>query len=269
MEATMRVRSVFARTVYLGRRGIAGWTAGIVAYTAFVIAFYPTVVDRPELRRQIEDYPTAFKELFGLRDILSAEGFLHAYLLSLLVPLLLVLYAVLTLSDATAGEESTHTLDMVLSQPVARSRFLLEKAAAAVTAMVVMATVAGLVVVAMGAAVDLHPPLGGLVAALASSVLLAAQIGAVALAVAAKTGNRGLARGVAAATAAGAYLLASLADLVDLPRWLRATSPFWQAVGSEPIRNGFDAPHLIALTIATAALAVVATRAFDRRDIPA
>ena len=40
------------------------------------------------------------------------------------------------------------------------------------------------------------------------------------------------------------------------------------AVGSEPIRNGFDAPHLIALTTVTAVLAVLAAHAFDRRDIP-
>jgi ABC-2 type transport system permease protein len=108
-----------------------------------------------------------------------------------------------------------------------------------------------------------------LAAATASAALLAAGFGAIAMLAGALSGHRGVAVGVSAAGAVAAYLVSSLAAIVDALRPLRQASPFYHYVASDPLRGGLELDHvgfLVAVAVVAAAAAVVA---FDRRDLTA
>ena len=91
--------------------------------------------------------------------------------------------------------------------------------------------------------------------------------GTVSLAIGAATANRGLARGVTAALAVVAYLVSSLADLVTWMRPIRSASPWYHALGVDPLTSGFQLWRLLLLVALTALVAYGGIVAFERRDL--
>jgi ABC-2 type transport system permease protein len=130
-------------------------------------------------------------------------------------------------SAATAGEEEAGTLDLLLAQPVSRRRVLVEKYAAACAALAVVTVAFVVVLIAFTRVFDVRVAVAHLVAAGVSVYLLATLFGAVALLAGCATGHRALAAGVTTAAAIAAYLLSSLATLVEGLRRFRPVSPFW------------------------------------------
>jgi ABC-2 type transport system permease protein len=92
---------------------------------------------------------------------------------------------------------------------------------------------------------------------------------AVALALGAWTGRRSLARGVTGAVAAAAYVLSSLSLIVSRLHDYRYVSPFFYAIGAEPLRNGLGPGYAVVLLATVLVRAVVAILVFERRDVSA
>jgi ABC-2 type transport system permease protein len=261
------LRSVYGRSLHDQRRALLGWVAGVAGYTAFIVAFYPTLRDSPQLRQAVQNYPETLRKLFAIGDLGAPEGFLQGELLSLMVPLLLIVHAVLAGGDATAGEEERRTIDLLLANPVRRRAVIAQQFAALVTGSGLMGAAALVVLVGLGPVVGLHVGLARLAGAMLAVVLLAIELGTLALAIGAATGRRGLSRGLAGAAAAAAYLLSSLAPLVPGLRWWRVLSPYYHAVGAEPLRHGLSAVHTGVLAGGTAVLVGAAMWLFERRDL--
>jgi ABC-2 type transport system permease protein len=191
----------------------------------------------------------------------------HAELLSIVMPVLFIIFAVLSGADATAGEEDRRTIDLLLANPISRTRVVLEKFAALTTVVVAMGVALVLTLLVGGLAADLRPDAWHLVQATGAIVLLAVGFGALALALGAWRGRRGLARGLAAAVAAGTYLLGSLALLVSSLSDYRYASPFYYAIGAQPLRNGLGIGYALVLVVSVAVPAVLAVALFERRDL--
>ncbi len=205
---------------------------------ALQISVYPTVRDDSGFAEITESYPEVFKELLGFGgadfDYTSPAGYLGIELFSLMVPLLLIIAAVATGARGIAGEEEGGTLDLLLSLPVTRRRVAAEKLAATGLEVVVLGLVL-LVSLWVGVrAVDMDLSIGHLAAAVLGAVLLAMGFGAIALLVGAATGRRGVAIGIAAALAAAAYLVNSLAALVSQLETLQRLTPSRSTVATAP-----------------------------------
>jgi ABC-2 type transport system permease protein len=261
------LHSVFERSVHDQRRALVGWAIGVALYTAMVVAVYPTIRDRPDVQRVIDDYPEALRKLFSIRDIGSPAGFLNGYLLSVMIPLLLIIYAVLVGGDATAGEEERRTIDLLLANPISRTRVLLEKLGGLAAGTSLLGLSLYMTVVVLAPAVGLHVPYMRLAEATVAMVLVAVEFGAIAVLFGAATGRRGVARGTAAAIAASSYLLSSLSTMVGGLRPWRLASPYYHAIGTDPMRHGLDPVHWAVLIASTAFLALAAGWWFDRRDL--
>ena len=106
-------------------------------------------------------------------------------------------------------------------------------------------------------------------AATVAAALLAIAFGAIAMLAGAISGRRAVAVGAPAAAAVAAYLVSSLAAIVDALRPLRQASPFYHFVASDPLRSGLELGHAGFLVALTAVAAVAAVVAFDRRDLAA
>lgn len=261
------LHSVFERSLHEHRRSLSAWAGGLFALSLIMAALYPTVRDNPQLSNLHESYPKALRSLFGITDLTTGVGFMRAELFSLVAPLLLIVLAVLWGGDLVAGEEDRGTMDILLANPISRSRVVLEKWAALVAGVAAtgMALALGL---AIGIpAVDLNIGAAGVAAAVVATVLLALLFGTVALVVGAGTGRRGLARGSAGLLAVLAYLMSSLADLVGWLRPARPVSPWYHALGVDPLVKGFSTVHLLVPLGLTAVVVLLGVYAFGRRDL--
>lgn len=261
------LHSVFERTLHEHRRSLLVWSSSLFVLAVIMAALYPTIRDNPQLATLHETYPKALRSLFGITDMTTGIGFMRAEVFSLTAPLLLIVLAVLWGGDLIAGEEDRGTIDILLANPVSRLRVLAEKwaALAAGVALTGAALAAGLAIAIP--VVDLRINATGVAAAVVSVVVLALLFGTFALAVGAATGRRGLARGAAAVGAVASYLVSSLADLVGWLKPVRPASPWYQALGVDPLAHGFSAPHLLIPVALTALIMAGAVYAFNRRDL--
>lgn len=261
------LHSIFERTVHEQRRALIGWTVGLIALALTMLSLYPTIRGNHQFSQLFESYPKAFKSMFGISDYTSGPGYLRGEIFSLSAPLLLSIFAILWGSDLTAGEEQRMTIDVLMANPVSRRRVVLEKWGALIAGTAVAAGGLWLALVVGGPLVSLHVAIADLTAAVIASWLVAVVFGTIAMAVGATTGRRGIARGVGALVAVAAYLLSSLAELVGWLQHVRPVSPWYHAVGVDPLGRGFQMPHLLLLVAIVLVAAAAAVASFDRRDL--
>jgi ABC-2 type transport system permease protein len=264
------LRNTFLRTLRDARRSLVWWSVGLIGLAALMIAVYPTVRDNPDLNELVQDYPEALKAFIafgGEVDYASGAGYLGSELFSFMVPLLLTIASIGAGARAIAGEEERGTLELLLANPVSRGRLVVEKLAALIAEVALLAVVLWLALLVGAATVGMEVSAGHLAAATASAGLLAVAFGAIALLVGAATGSRGIAIGVAAAGAVAAYLVSSLAALVEFLEPIRSASPFYHYVASDPLRHGLGLGHVSFLLALAAAAAALAVFAFQRRNL--
>lgn len=251
------------------RRALVGWSLGIAGLCLMMAVFYPTIEAQGEqFQDLLESYPPAMRVFFGdLSDFTTPAGYLRAELFSMMLPLLFIIYAVGRGSDTIAGEEERGALDVLLSHPVSRSRIVLEKSAAIGVGLALLGFVTWTTLVVGGFAFGMNVSPLHLAAATVMVVFLGALFGAFALALGCLRGRKGLAVAIASGVAVFAYLLNSLAGLID---WLSAAdrlSPFYYYMRGDPLTGGLDVVGFLALVALTAALVAMAVWAFERRDV--
>ncbi len=260
---------VLVESVRERRRSLAWWLAGLAALTALTIAFYPSVRDDPALSDYAKDLPESLRALFagGELDLASPTGYLNSQLFALMAPLIFLIFAIGNGAGAVAGEEERGLLDLVLAHPVRRSAYAVQRFLA-LAVLVGGLTVALFAMVAVGSRlVDLEIGLDKLVAASTSVGLLALLFGAVALATGSLRPGRTRAIAIAAGLAVAAWLWDGLAQSVDALDGWRALSPFYQALGRNPLREGAPWAGWALLALATVALAAAAAVGLERRDL--
>lgn len=261
------LHSVFERTFHEERRALIGWTAGLIALAVTMLALYPTIRGNHQFSELFNSYPKAFKSMFGISDYTSGPGYLRAEIFSLTAPLLLSIFAILWGSDLTAGEEQRMTIDVLMANPISRRRVVLEKWTALLLGTAIPAIGLWVALIAGRSAVGLHVTIGDLTAAVLASWLVAIVFGTIAMAVGAATGRRGVARGIGALVAVVAYLLSSLAELVRWLQHVRPLSPWYHAMGVDPLGHGLQSLHLFVLVVVVLVAAVTAAATFERRDL--
>lgn len=202
--------SIRGHALHARRRGLIGWSLGVAATTVITAGFYPFVAQEPAIRQLMETLPDAVLAAMGAAGadffspagyLFSPAGYLDARLFGLIAPLLLLIFAIGWATRTLAGEEEDGRLELLLANPVARSRVVSGKAVALAAGVVLLAVVSFVVLLVLRPVSELTVPVGELAAMHVSLVLLSAVFGALALALAAATGRRGMSTGVSAAVA--------------------------------------------------------------------
>jgi len=265
------LRSVFGAAVWSRRRGLAWWVGGSFVYLFFLGSAFPTFADNAAKFQEVfESYPEALRAMFNMVEGVSLStgpGFLHMELFSLVLPLLLIVFAVGFGARAVAGEEEDGTLDLLLSGPLSRRHWLAHQFAAMTALTSLIGLVNYLAMLLAGVAFDMGLSPARLAAAMFGVVLIALVFGALALAVGAVTGKRAVAIAVASAAALAAYLVFSLADVVTWLGTVQKASPWYYYAESAPLLNGLEWAHAGILAAIVVALPVLGGVVFDRRDL--
>jgi ABC-2 type transport system permease protein len=251
------------------RRSLLWWTLGLILLLAINVAFYPSVRDDEALSDYAKDLPESVRALFagGELDLSSPVGYLNSQIYALMAPLILLIFSIAAGAGAVAGEEERGTLELILTHPVRRRDYVLQRFVA-LTALVTALTVVLLATVAVCSwLVDLEIALGRLASASVSVGLLAVLFGTLALAAGAFSSGRAKAIAIAAGLAVASWIFDGLAQAVDSLEPWRALLPYYHALGQNPLREGAQWVGWAILAVATVALAATAAAGLERRDI--
>lgn len=250
----------------LRRRLIIGYTLGMAAYAAIVVALFPSFKNDAGLNELSKNGSTVAAALGASGTLTDPPGWLSVNLYANFVPLIVLLATIGYGASCIAGQDEDGTLGLVAAMPLTRRAITVAKLAALVVQALPVPIVTALCVVA-GRGVDLRIDTGPLLGITAGVTLLGLLFGALALLIGAITGSRGMALGITSAVAAITYLISSLAPSVHWLRPARYVSAFFYAVGDNQLQHGLPLTWAGVLVITTIVLASAAVVAFDRLDV--
>jgi ABC-2 type transport system permease protein len=261
-----RFAEIVGRGVHALRRSVLWWGLGIVALAVVSAAFWPSLEGSDALA-SFEDMGSLL-EAFGAQNIATPAGYLDGQLYALMLPLLLSGMAIAGASALTSGDEDAGRLELLHALPVGRPTIWFGRWTSSVLALLAVALVTTVVMVGCLPLFSLQEVgASRIVGATAGCALLAAFHAAVAYA----AGGIGVARttavGLAVLVLVAGYVVSFLFPLVDVLRGARAWSPWYWAIGEQPVTDGVSVARLLVLLAVTAALVWLGTAAVQRRDI--
>ena len=260
--------SILLRSLRDQQKSLLWWFLGIAILMLITVLLYPSIGAAPEMEALFEDMPPAFQVFVGeIGDITSPEGYLNSQLFALMIPLLFMFYCIGQGSGSIAGEEAAGTMDLLLANPITRTRVVLEKFGAMLAGGMVLgfATVFGLVVGAL--IVDMDITMSRLSEATLVSLLVGYLFGGLALLLGCWTGRRSLSIGVSVGVGVATYLLNGFAVIISWLEPYRFLSPFHYATSNDPLSNGLDLTDTLVLVAVAAVLLIGAVFTFERRDV--
>jgi ABC-2 type transport system permease protein len=245
------------------RRSLLSWGLPIGLWAAFVVSIFPSIHD--SIAKAVQGYPSALKEAFGVGNLATVEQYLHAEMLSLIVPLVVGYLAVRAVATGLSGAAESGRLDVLLSAPVSRRRLVAaDYLATAIEVAAVLAVSLALTLFASlitGAGLDAGSALAGF-ANVWPLALLSAALGVVITGWSLRTG-------VVTGSVAGLLVAMYVLDLVgrldtslDGVRYASAFRYYGKAVES-----GIKPVAFLGLTAVALALAAAGALLFDRRDL--
>jgi ABC-2 type transport system permease protein len=260
--------AVFRRTMRDLRKGLVGWSIGIVGLVLMMGALWPTIRDM-DMQTLLDAYPEALQELFNVDAYATGAGFFNAEMFSAMLPILFITYGIGVGAKLLAREEENGTMDVLLSTPLSRSELLLGKALAGFTGITVLGGVNVVSTLAVGAVFDMGLPVGWAIGATSAMVLMGLVFGGLAFAVGSVVGSRARAIAISATVAVAGYafyVASAIVDAVGDWAWL---TPFHHAVGVGPAADASAGIPLGYLWLALGTLLFVAVGRpiFNRRDI--
>jgi ABC-2 type transport system permease protein len=255
------------QTIRIEWKALLGWTLSTLALIVAIAAFFPAIKGNSALTGSFDNLPPSVQAAFGIADLSSAAGYLQGQMFSTLAPLIFLSFAIGRGARAIAGEEERGTMDLLLSNPIRRSRVVLEKGAAILVQLLALGVIVWLSLVVFGPPFDLDVGVGNLAAATASVAALGGLYGAIALCLSGATGRRALSLGITAGLAGAGYLYTAVAPFVSSLRDHPGISPFQHGYGYDPVANGMQWGNFLALVIGAAVFVAAAVVLFDRRDV--
>ena len=262
------IRELVVRGFDAQRRSALWWTLGIVVLTVLNAAFWPSLEGSEALDELTKSLSPDVQKAFGVQDLATEAGYLDGEVFALLLPALLSGVAIAGATALTSGDEGAGRLELLHALPVSRqalwsSRFgSVLLVLAAVTAVVAAFVVASLYAFSLAEA-----GLGPVLAATIACAVLGAFHAAVAYAAGGFGVARGTAVGIGILVLLAGYVVSFLFPLSDTLADSRRLSPWYWAIGEQPVTNGVSLWSILLLGAATAAFVALGTFAVGRRDI--
>ena len=247
------------------RRSVLAWGLPLGLMSAFIVAIFPSVED--SISKAVQGYPEGLKEAFGIGQLTNVEQYLHAEMLSLIVPLAMGYLAVRAIASGLTGAAESGRLDVLLSAPVSRSRVVaagfLATAVELAVVLLVTALLTGLGSILAGAGLDASRAAAGF-ANVWPLALLFAGCGAVAAGFSLRTP---VVTGAVAGLLVAMYVIDLIGRLDPSLSGLRYLSVF--KYYGNAIEDGIEPLAFLGVTVAAGVLAAVGAWLFERRDLAA
>ena len=264
------LNSVFSKRIWERRRGYVWWVIGLGTLTIITAAFWPSLeTSLDDFRTMLDSLPEGILSLFGSSDataLLTPTGFLNSRLYASIGAIVICLFAGSMSTAAIAGEEKDGTLDLLLAQPVSRTRVVMESFAAVAVLTFGLAVALGAILLILNPLVDTGLAFSKVAGATIGVTVLGLVFGAAALALGGLGATRGTVIGVTSGLVLGTWFINGLAPLITELEWLQRFTPFFWFLETEPLDGGLG-PEVLVLVVVIVALVALAVWSFDRRDV--
>lgn len=271
--------SIYRNVLTLAKVGVVAWSVVLVLWALLVVWIYPSLGDTGV---NFEDYldamPEQLRAAMGIAGpeetalvfqagAFTYEGYVHIEYISWL-PLLLGIYAVVYCGGLVSKEVERGTLDVVLSQPVERTTFLLSKLAGFLT-LALAATGSSTIAVLLGAlTIGEDANVTNVVAVHVVSFLLVAAIAGYSTLASCISLDPGRSLAVAGVLTAVSYFANVLGSAVEAVGFLKYVSLFYyydslQVLAEGAVNWAGIAVYVGVFTVTTAAAVLV----FRRKDL--
>jgi len=252
-------------------RWLVFWTVGMGAWVCFVVALYPAfsevfenMINLPMIKLFMGRFAPELISSSLLNAFLGLEFFAWFGVLASFYPLIFA-------SSAVTGEVDLGTMEILLAQPISRSRVFLEKFTAISINLAVLCTASFVILLAaIAVCVPESPSIGGYAYTFLNSYFLLLVIAAFGFLCSVFVSNQRAALSVSAGFVLFSFVFYKGLYAVGVAQWLTRLSPFYYAdptkilaTGSVNWFNDFIL-LLVAAIILSAALAL-----FRRKDIAA
>jgi ABC-2 type transport system permease protein len=257
------LRAVVHRGLLDRRRSVLIWGTSLGVYGAFMAAIYPSI--QSSIEKIAKSYPASLKAAFGVQAMSTVEGYIHAEMFSLIVPLAIGYFAIRAITGPTVGAEERGHLDTILALPISRSVLITGAYLVAALAIASIMILTGVIMFLGGRVAGTHISLGLVTAGVLGVWPLALfAAGVAALASGAMHSSR-TATGIALGTLVAMYavdLAGRLAPGLDPIRW---AFPF-RYYGA-PMRDGIDPASFVGLAGVGILLLIAGAVLMERRDV--
>lgn len=266
--------AVFRKAFHDSWRGVLWLLIGLGLYIVLIMSFYPTIVEQSaELDDLIRSMPRQITGMFISSDlenfsIADPGQFLHARYTSFLV-LIAGALVIAQGFNAVLNMERDGTIDVMLSLPITRRRYLLGRMAnTALMLLIVLATS----VLTLGAFTlildEFSLGIGELALAIFAGFFPLATTAAFAYMLSTLVpSSRSYAGGLAYLFLVGSYLIHGFAASVDELELIRPLLLFHYYDAAAIIRNGLNASHVLTLSAATLTFAAIAWWRIDKKEL--
>jgi ABC-2 type transport system permease protein len=245
------------------RRSLLSWGLPLGLSSAFIVGIYPSI--EAPISKAIGSYPEALKKAFGISELSTVEQYLHAEMLSLIVPLAAGYLAVRSIASGLSGAAESGRLDVLLSAPVSRRSLVAAGFAATAIELAGVLTLA-LLLTAIGAVLsgaDLS--FGSAMAGFANVWPLALLFAGLAVVVTGWSLRTSTITGSVAGVLVGMYVVDLVGRLDPSLDAIRYGSVF--RYYGNAIESGIDPLSFVGVTAAAVALAAIGAFLFERRDL--
>jgi ABC-2 type transport system permease protein len=251
------------------------WSLGMSLISLLLMAFWPVIESEADLMQQ---YMDALPEemlaiLGGTSNITTPEGYLNIELMGFIAPIVFMIYSIHLAASFIGGEEEKGTLEIILSLPIARYRFIAGKYISFVIILLIFAIMFGIVLMIGSNLFSMGIQNLFLFLASINVMVNALVIGSISFFVGAYTGKRNLAMAVGAAWGIGGNILVGLTALVDSIEPIKYLIPFYyykgyyQDSGEDVLTDGLALLPILGLIFSAAILFLGSLIIFSRRDI--
>lgn len=247
------------------RRSLLAWGLPIGLMSAFIVAIFPSV--EGALSEAIQKYPTGLKEAFGIGELTNVEQYLHAEMLSLIVPLAVGYLAVRAAASGLSGAAETGRLDVLLSAPVSRRRLCAAGFLATGLELAAVLALSWLLTMAGSVAFGSDLSAGAAAAGFANVWPLALLFAGLGIVFSGWSLRTSAITGAAAGVLVAMYVVDLVGKLDPSLSGIRYGSAF--RYYGNAIEDGIEPLAFVGITVAAVLLATLGSWLFDRRDISA
>lgn len=263
--------TIFLETLRRHWRQVLWWGGGMALLGYYIMTIIPNVDMLNQYAEMVANLKPEFLALIGIQDaavIATPEGFIAMGFFGYAL-LMLAAFAVMAGLNMTANEEDEGILDVVLAQPVARWRIIVEKFAAyfVLTLGVVAVALGGLLLGMNNSSLAVN--VGNLVQSALNMLPSLTLMIAFTMFIATVVRRRTTALALAVIFIVGSFFIDFLGSSASgtLADALRAISFFAYYDEQTVILKGMDIGKALALLAASGALLAASLWFFERRDV--